>query len=216
MKRVPEPDVMDDEAQINAWVNADREFGIRFFFNKFKEKFPEFRKGTLADLGCGIADYSSRVKEQFPEVDITGYDASALMLRYAASTAAKLGIRLENLKIPATINDRYDLAMSIHLLHHLEDPQDLWQTIKTITPNGKIFVMDLVRPVDSYTVDYIIDKYAANEPKLYREDFERSLYAAYTVDEVRCQLAECGLDLEIDVHEDDRQALASMIIYRNS
>jgi hypothetical protein len=42
-----------------------------------------------------------------------------------------------------------------------------------------------------------VETYAATEPEVLREDFFASLLAAYTVEEVRAQLAAAGLDLAV-------------------
>ena len=69
--------------------------------------------------------------------------------------------------------------------------------------------MDLIRPIDEQTVQFLSNGYAANESDILKEDFENSLRAAYTIKEVRQQLEEKGL-IKLQVEEvSDRH----MIIY---
>ena len=89
---------------------------------------------------------------------------------------------------------QYHAIISNSLLHHLADPFVLWQTIKHhAKPFAHVFVMDLFRPVDEQTVQFLVKEHAANEPDVLRTDFENSLRAAFTVEEVQQQLEETGL-----------------------
>ena len=79
-------------------------------------------------------------------------------------------------------------------MHHLHDPIALWSSIKKhAKPFAHVLVMDLIRPVDEQTVKFLSDEYAANEPEVLKNDFENSLRAAFTVEEVQQQLDEMGL-----------------------
>jgi len=130
-----------------------------------------------------------------------GVDGSEAMLRYSSTlldNAQDVRARVElfhgmlpGAKLPRT---RYDAVISNSLLHHLPDPHILWNTLKDHATSGApVFVMDLVRPVDEQTVKFLSAEYAANEPNVLRTDFENSLRAAFTPDEVQQQLEETGL-----------------------
>ena len=54
-------------------------------------------------------------------------------------------------------------------------------------------IVDLVRPADHETVMRLVKEHAAGAPPVLERDFTASLHAAYTVDEVRQQLAKSGL-----------------------
>ena len=51
----------------------------------------------------------------------------------------------------------------------------------------------MLRPESSAVVDTLVGIYAADAPEVLRSDFRNSLYAAYTLDEVRQQLKDSGL-----------------------
>ena len=53
--------------------------------------------------------------------------------------------------------------------------------------------MDLIRPFDEQTVQFLSKEYTKNESDILKSDFENSLRAAYTVKEVRQQLDDIGL-----------------------
>jgi hypothetical protein len=56
-----------------------------------------------------------------------------------------------------------------------------------------VFVPDLRRPVSARQARRLVAKYAGNEPAILQRDFDNSLRAAFTPDEVRAQLRTAGL-----------------------
>jgi hypothetical protein len=53
--------------------------------------------------------------------------------------------------------------------------------------------MDLMRPASKARAIEIVETYATNERAILKQDFLASLCAAFTVEEVRAQLADAGL-----------------------
>jgi SAM-dependent methyltransferase len=99
---------------------------------------------------------------------------------------------------------KYDLVLSNSLLHHLDDPAVLWQSVKRWSlPGGPVFVMDLYRPETPLDVERLVEAYAAGDPDVLRRDFASSLAAAYRPDEVRAELERAGLaHLAVEVVSD--------------
>ncbi len=84
--------------------------------------------------------------------------------------------------------------ISNSLLHHLQDPQVLWQTIKQFSlPAAPVFIMDLIRPTNEAQAQEWVATYAATAAEVVKHDFYHSLLAAYRPYEVRSQLVEAGL-----------------------
>jgi hypothetical protein len=54
--------------------------------------------------------------------------------------------------------------------------------------------MDLFRPPDIETAEYLVEKYAGNESPVLKKDFYNSLLSSYNVEEVKTQLLTAGLD----------------------
>lgn len=211
---------MNDFEQIKSWNISNRKNIIDFFLLKIQEKNPTIEKEKIIDIGCGVADYSIALCKKFPNIEITGIDASRNMIIQANENIKKSNlssnISLKNIKIPNNlINKKYDISFSINLLHHLENPLDLWRSMQNFTKeNGKIFVMDLIRPNSFDDVELIVNQYAKNEPGLYKKDFENSLKAAYSIDEINKQLHESNLDhLLIEINIGKIKELKMIIIY---
>ncbi|RJQ55703.1 MAG: class I SAM-dependent methyltransferase [Nitrospiraceae bacterium] len=210
MERIPEPDLMDDAEQAEAYAAADFAEPHEAFVRHFRMRFPGFSKGEVLDLGCGAADVIIRFAGAFPGVNITGVDGAQAMLDIGTSEVGKKGfahrVRLLKCRVPDTalLQNKYDAVISNSLLHHLADPFIMWQTIrhcaKTYAP---VFVMDLFRPDTVKSAEGLLDRYAADASPVLRKDFFNSLLAAYSVEEIRQQLVRSNLDyLNIEIVSD--------------
>lgn len=201
MPRRTEPELMDDELQAKAYAQADFAYPNSLFVRAFAERFPEFSGGLMLDLGCGPGDIVLRLARAYPEAVVHGLDGSPAMLRYAESALAhapglRSRVRFVQGLLPGAVlpESGYDAVVSNSLLHHLHRPQGLWQTAQLAgRPGAVVCVMDLFRPESEARAAEIVDIYAAEEHELLRQDYYNSLLAAFTVDEVRAQLAEVGL-----------------------
>jgi SAM-dependent methyltransferase len=198
--RIPEPELMDTAEQARAYAAADFTEPHEAFVARFRERFPGFVAGRVLDLGCGAADVTVRFARSYPDVRVVGVDGAPAMLDEGARLVERAGlgarITLELLRLPdpALSGATYDAVISNSLLHHLADPAVLWSSIEAAArPRAPVFVMDLRRPVSTDAAQQLVDAYAADESPMLREDFYRSLCAAYTPDEVRSQLDGAGL-----------------------
>jgi trans-aconitate methyltransferase len=93
MKRILEPELMDDVAQARAYAQADFAEENQGFVDRFREYFPDWTGGHVVDLGCGPADIPIRFLRAFPDARVTGVDASRPMLDLAAALSMKPGWR---------------------------------------------------------------------------------------------------------------------------
>ncbi len=201
MKRIPEDELMLGEEQARAYAEGDFEEPHGRFIESFGECFPsDSIEGYVLDLGCGPADISFRFAERYSRCRIHGVDGSRAMLQFG-----RQGIRRNRLEQRIELIERrlpthelprseYDVVISNSLLHHLKDPRVLWDAIGQFAgPAAPVFVMDLMRPESEARARELTQLYAADEPKILRHDFYRSLLAAYQEEEVGVQLEQSGL-----------------------
>ena len=214
MERVLESELMDDELQSIAYARADFSASNQFFVDGFINDFPQ-RLRTAVDIGCGPGDVMIRLARALPDLHITAIDASAPMIALARGAVMTEGasdrIELVQGYVPgvALQAHSFDAVLSKDLLHHVPDPSVLWKEIARLgRPGAVVYVMDLVRPPTLEEAHRIVDRVAAREDPILREDFYNSLCAAFTVDELREQVAAAGLDLEVR-QASDRHALIS-------
>jgi len=211
VKRRPEPELMDSEAQTVAYAEADFDESNTLFTEYFLARFPDLPgKGWLADLGCGPGDITIRLARRLPGWSVTGLDAGANMLQRAMerldSEPATSNVTFRHAYLPdPTLPPRaWDAVVSNSLLHHLPEPMTLWESVRQLgAPGAAVQIMDLARPGDEAQARDLVDRYTADAPEILREDFFNSLLASYTPAEVGAQLARAGLGyLEIETPSD--------------
>jgi len=193
---------MNEKAQAKAYALANFSEPHDLFIDKFQEKFPNFSfNDVVLDLGCGPCDITRRFSLSYPDASFHAVDGARRMLMYAEALNEKAGLAerikliktcLPDVELPQSF---YHLIISNSLLHHLHNPFSLWKAIQQhAKPYASVFVMDLIRPSDEVTVGYFSDEYAKNEQDILKNDFENSLRAAFTIEEVQQQLDEAGLN----------------------
>ena len=219
MNRTLEPELMESDAQVQAYAAADFSQENQGFVDLFREYFPEFSEGHVLDLGCGPGDIPIRLARAVPGCRITAVDASAPMIRLAEDKVRQAGLsdritfRCERFQDLAGAN-MADAAMSNSLLHHVPNPLQFWHKLRVaVKPGSPVLVMDLLRPDSPEEAQAIVDRYASGAPDILRRDFYNSLLAAFTEDEISAQLAQMNLTrLIIDV-VDDRHWVVGGIIH---
>lgn len=201
MKRVPEPELMDDEEQARAYSEADFSEPHAMFVRLCGEAWAGSEpRGRMLDLGCGPGDITVRLAERFPLFAIDGVDGSEAMLGFGVERVRRHGlggrVRLVRGHLPdCPLPGDYDAVVSNSLLHHLRDPAILWDTVRRCArPGAAVFVMDLMRPEDEASARALTELHAAGAPAVLQHDFFHSLLAAYRPEEVRVQLAGAGLE----------------------
>jgi len=203
MDRITEPELMEDEAQARAYAQADfaeaHSAYPRLFLSEFKS-VPD--RAVVLDLGCGPGDVTMRFAQTFPHYEFEAVDGSAAMLDQARGLLGQhegmaAQIRLVQGTLPGVVLPRntYDIILSSNLLHHLAEPNILWQTIRRYARRDTlIFVTDLFRPPHRKAAEDLMERYAGDEPEVLRRDFFNSLLAAFTPEEIQRQLAAAQLE----------------------
>lgn len=204
MERIPEEELMQGEEQALAYASADFTVAHNLFVETFKQKCPNIPlnfNDVMLDLGCGPCDVTRRMAKAYPDAGFHGIDGSKTMLSQAEKLNQQHGLTSRIDLLQATLPTKelpqqlYHCIISNSLLHHLHEPDVLWKTIKqTAKPYASCFVMDLIRPVDEQTINFLSAEYVANEPEILKTDFENSLRAAFTIDEVKQQLQQQELN----------------------
>lgn len=194
MKRVPEPELMEDPEQARAYAEADFSEPHEAFIQHFKRHFPDFVRGRVMDLGCGAADVTIRFARAYPRTSLAGVDGAEAMLRLGRDAVTRAGldsrIVLHWLRLPAAeLSGGYDAVICNSLLHHLSEPATLWRTVaEAARPGAPVLVMDLLRPTSREAASELVRLHAGDAPPVLARDFFNSLLAAYRPDEVVRQL----------------------------
>ncbi len=203
MKRILEPEIMDDKQQAIAYAKADFSASNQWYVNNLIVDYSGYLHNVI-DIGCGPADVPIRLAKTNPHIRITAIDGSVEMIRLAKEAVQKAGLE-KQIKpmqgyIPGfDVKDRsYDAVLSKDLLHHLPDPMVLWNEARRLGRQGAvIYVMDLFRPETPDDARKIVESIAGGEDPILKEDFYNSLCASFTVEEVKEQLKKSGLNLYV-------------------
>lgn len=208
MQRCIESELMDDPEQALAFHKASREYGIRGFIELYK-KYVNIHEGRVVDLGCGTGAYLFALEEVYPTLKITGYDGSEPMVQIGRGLAEAIssGVRLCHRKFK-DVDDTADCVISTNTLHHMHDPTVFWNCVKRIS--NRVFVMDLIRPLDTTIARSIVDTLAKDDSEEFKTDYYNSLLAAFSAEELQDQIKETKLKLII---EGDPSFLQVAIIY---
>ena len=203
MERVTEPELMDDEQQSISYAQADFSTSNQLYVDSLVRDFPTHLRAVV-DIGCGPADVVIRLAKAAPHAAITAIDGSAPMIALGRTAARAAGVddrlTLLHTRIPGPppAPQSFDAVLSKDLLHHLPDPGVLWKEVKRLgRPGAAVYVMDLVRPDSEETARAMVKEGAGSEHPILQHDFYQSLLAAFTMDEVRAQVAAAGLDLTV-------------------
>lgn len=202
MERILEPELMDNEQQSIAYADADFSTSNQLFVDSLLGDFPTHLH-VIVDIGCGPADVVIRLAKAAPSASITALDGSAPMIALAHTAVRSAGVddrvTLLHTRIPGPPpSGPFDAVLSKDLLHHLPEPVVLWNEVKRLgKPGAAIYVMDLVRPESEDAARAMVKEGAGSEHPILQQDFYNSLLAAFSMDEVRAQVAAAGLDLTV-------------------
>jgi ubiquinone/menaquinone biosynthesis C-methylase UbiE len=205
MQRVLEPEVMDTLVEAIEYDAMDfTEVNTAFAKQAVELGSPS---AIVLDAGTGTARIPIIICQMRRDWQIIGIDLAENMLQLGRNNIEADGlekqIRLEMVdskQIP--YNDGYfDMVMSNSLVHHLPDPLPFFLEIKRVLkPKGAILLRDLIRPVDEAAVDEIVDRIGIEYDEHQKMLFRDSLYAAFTIDEVKILIERSGLE-EIKVYQ---------------
>lgn len=206
---------MDTREQARAYAAADFSGAHQAYVTRFDLTFPERPPvATVLDLGCGPADVTRRFARANPRYTFDAVDGSAAMLSFARRAvrgALRKRIRLIEGYIPGAPipRKRYGVILSSSFLHHLPNPQVLWQCVRAYAGPGTIvFITDLFRPAGRARARSLVRRYAAGEAPILQRDFYNSLLAAFRPREIECQLQQARLPwLRVEVISDRHVAI---------
>lgn len=221
LARTPEPELMNEEDQVQAYADADFAEAHNALLVHLKKHIPAGSKpARILDLGCGSGDMTYRLHRMFPEASLTAVDGSPRMLeaarRFFAQVAMGGGAPPPVQWSCSTIQDlpvqSYDLVFSNSLLHHIHDPVVFWKAVSSAaSPGTFIFISDLLRPASEEEAREIVERHSRNEADILKHDFYHSLLAAFRPDEVGAQLKAAGLPLSIEIVSDRHQIIYGKI-----
>lgn len=200
MQRLPRTELIEEPALIHEYQRAALMALNATLSQHYRLRFKAPARAHVVDLGVGLGGLSLRMGTRHPQWVIDGVDGSRAILQAAAQNlkAAQLERRVELhwALLPADRLRRggYQVVLSSGLLHHLHDPQRLWQTVQRLgAPGAHVLVADYIRPASSDQVETTMQAVAPGASPAVQRDLAQSLHACYVPREVEGQLARAGL-----------------------
>lgn len=200
LTRVPEPEVMDDSAEVEAYASATTQAHLDAIDDTFVEHAIRLtasqQRGHALDIGAGPGQIVIKLARRLALWNFTGVDRSQAMIAQAnANLAAADGGfsgRVEfqvadGNKLPFP-DQSFDFVMCNSVLHHLAEPQKLLSEMARLArPGSAILLRDLRRPGRlSYPLH--IWRHGRHYSGTMRKLFGDSVRSAYTLEELRQML----------------------------
>ena len=153
---------------------------------------------ALLDIGCGAGNYTLKVLEKLPDLDVTLVDLSQPMLdraqqRIRPKTDASVTAIQGDIREVEFLEGAFDLILAAAVFHHLRQDVE-WEAVfrrchRWLRPGGGIFIFDLVEHTHEGVQSLLWDRYGTylnglkgTEYRDYvfayiqKEDTPRSLY----------------------------------------
>jgi len=223
MQRRLEPELMNGDAQVQAYAAADFSSGDQATIEAIQRlvftSSPMPPDPLVVDLGCGPGNITLRMAHLFPKARIIGIDGAESMLALARERAEKQQLDISFLcqtlqeVLRGPLLGQADLIVSNSLLHHLHQPDLLWTVTQALaSPGCRALHRDLRRPASDAEIEQLLLKHLPSAPEVLQHDFSASLAAAFEPQEVTAELHRLGLNqLTVSV-EDDRYLVVSGLV----
>ncbi|APD48455.1 MULTISPECIES: trans-aconitate 2-methyltransferase [Synechococcaceae] len=196
MERICEPELMDAPLQAQAYAQADFASSDQALLDGIADQFGADLGDHIVDLGCGPGNITFLLADRYPNSLVLGIDGAAAMLEIAEARRQSKphwhqAVRFRQAVLPCADLQAGSASavVSNSLLHHLHDPQVLWQTVHQLGSAGAVVVVrDLHRPETVADLEALVAAQMVDAPVVLRADYAHSLRAAFCCEEVEEQL----------------------------
>ncbi len=209
MQRVTEPEVMDSDQEAIEYDAMDFTAVNTAFAERAMEIGPP--SGLILDAGTGTARIPILLCQMRPQWQIIGIDLAQSMLQVGlenvtrANLQSQIKLEFVDAKQLPYPDEHFDMVVSNSLIHHLPNPLPFLQELKRVLkPNGAILLRDLIRPDSVEILNNIVENVAADCNSKQKQLFSDSLYAAFTLEEVKELIKQASLEGVIVYQSSDR------------
>jgi len=109
---------------------------------------------TLLDVGCGAGNYTLKILERLPGLDVALVDLSQPMLerareRISAATSGTVRTMQADVRETELGEGKFDVIVASAVLHHLRDEAE-WREVffklhRALKPGGSLWIYDLIQ-----------------------------------------------------------------------
>jgi ubiquinone/menaquinone biosynthesis C-methylase UbiE len=178
--------------------------GEKRFVHQLIARFKKIGRGNVLDVGSGPGWITVAVAEGNKEWNVTGLDASPIMLEHARAHSAQKKVPVEWVQgfadktgLP---NETFSLIYSSLAFHEFPNARAaLTEFLRVLKKGGTIVVSDLMRPSPIGMLYYqFISLLFTPFSAAFRKQFFHSLKSAYNLEELRAIADEMKLDYSLD------------------
>ena len=197
LPRVPEPEVMEDSAEVESYASATAQAFLDALDNTFVEHAIRLmqgrERGRALDIGSGPGQIVLKLARRLTRWKFVGVDRSETMIARAQENLAAAGGEVAGrVEFQSADGNRlpfpdasFDLVMCNSVLHHFEEPRNLLAEMARVAkPGAAILLRDLRRPrrlAYPFHVRWHGRHYSGEMRRLFRD----SVRASYTLPELR-------------------------------
>jgi 2-polyprenyl-3-methyl-5-hydroxy-6-metoxy-1,4-benzoquinol methylase len=211
LKRVPEPEIMDSDDEVEAYASAAAQAYLEAIDRTFVDHVARLigpsgltlRDCRVLDFGCGPGQIPILIARRWPRMHIIGVDAGPNMIEQARRDAETAAVQVEwqvlrlgpqgDARLPYEAGD-FDIVLCNSVLHHLDDPVNTIDELARVAkPSAAVLIRDLMRPpAPAYPLHVrIFGRHYSGEM---RRLYETSVHAAYTPGELQGMLERSQLN----------------------
>jgi ubiquinone/menaquinone biosynthesis C-methylase UbiE len=212
MQRVPEPEVMDDSGEVEAYSSATAQAHLNTIDDTLVEHALRLVKGRergrALDIGTGPGQIVIKLARRLTQWKFVGVDRSPGMIAQAQANLASAGGEVSG-RVEFQVADgnrlpfpdsSFDLVLCNSVLHHLAEPEKLLSEIaRLVNSGGAILLRDLRRPA-RFTYPLHVRWHGRHYSGVMYRLYCDSVRSAYTVPELK-QLLNSVLLLRTRVFE---------------
>jgi tRNA (cmo5U34)-methyltransferase len=140
---------------------------------------------SLLDVGCGAGNYSLKVLERFPHLDVTLIDLSRPMLdraveRVSQATSGKVTALQGDIRELKIGESCFDVICAAAVLHHLRETEE-WQSVfttfhKSLRLGGSLWIFDLIEHTDPRVQELMWSRYGDYLTQLKNEAYRDEVF----------------------------------------
>lgn len=201
LDRILEPEVMETTEEAMAYDDMDHRLVNEDFVHDLLASGSIH--GEVLDIGTGTARIPLMLCDETEDVRVVALDLSTGMLDIARINI-ELSEHVERLMLARCDakrlefkDERFDVVMSNSIVHHIPDPTSMFaEAVRVCKKDGLLFFRDLIRPASEQELVGLVETYAADEAAHAKQMFQDSLYAAFTVEEIRALVKKLGFSAD--------------------
>jgi len=141
---------------------------------------------SLLDIGCGAGNYSLKILERLPNLNVTLVDLSRPMLdraveRVSRATAGKVTALQGDIRELPIGESQFDVICAAAVLHHLRADEEWRQVFSklhaALKPGGSLWISDLIEHSNPKVQSLMWERYGAYLSQLKDETYRDHVFA---------------------------------------